>query len=280
MDLYGAIDTVIEQGKVNIKQAEGDYIGENGLLYCGKCHTKKQTEVNLLGKICRPMCLCKCEQEKRAKEEEARKEFELRQKIARNRDAGFPEAKMKTWTFENDDLKDPKLSQAMKRYVENFGEFCKNGKGLLLYGGVGSGKTYLAACVVNALLDKGYTCLMTNFARLSNTISGMFEGKQRYIDDINRNTLLVIDDLATERDTEYMNEIVFQLIDARYRSGLPLIVTTNLTGDELFNPKDMNKARVYSRLLEMCIPIEVEGKDRRKEKMKADYKKTKELLGL
>ena len=77
-----------------------------------------------------------------------------------------------------------------------------------------------------------------------------------------------------------MDEIVQSIIDSRYRSGKPLIVTTNLTAQELKNPLDIRKQRVYSRLFEMCIPIEVKGKDRRKEKLKSSYDELAGLLGL
>jgi DNA replication protein DnaC len=169
---------------------------------------------------------------------------------------------------------------AAKNYVANFNEFRKSGKGLLLFGTVGTGKTYAAACIANALIDKGYPVLMTNFARIANTVSGMWEGKQEYYDSLNRFPLLILDDLATERKTEYMQEIVFAVTDARYRAGLPLIVTTNLTSEELKHPSDISYQRTFSRLLEMCLPVRVEGKDKRLEKLKEDIQPMKDLLGL
>ncbi len=43
------------------------------------------------------------------------------------------------------------------------------------------------------------------------------------------------------------------MIDSRYRSGKPLIVTTNHTPDMLENPQDTAHARIYDRLIEMCL---------------------------
>ena len=57
-----------------------------------------------------------------------------------------------------------------------------------------------------------------------------------------------------ERGTEYGLEQVFNVIDSRYRSGKPLIVTTNLTLDDLHNPEDTAHSRIYDRLLSMCVP--------------------------
>lgn len=280
MNMDDMIEGFAKASETAIPVNDGDYIDEEGLLCCGKCHTRKQTRIEFNGKILTPRCVCKCEQERLKAEEEERKNREKMIKIREYRKMGFPDAEMSRWTFEKDDKQNKKVSNIAERYVENFDEMRKKNKGLLFFGEVGTGKTFLSACIANALIDKGYPCLVTNFARLTNTISGMYDGKQEYIDGLDRFTLLVIDDLASERDTEYMNEIVMNIIDARYRSGKPLIVTTNLTSEELKNPQDVRKQRIYSRLLEMCIPIEVKGKDRRKEKLKEDYLELNKLLGL
>ena len=184
------------------------------------------------------------------------------------------------WNFSNDDGQNEKITKLALKYVENFKEMLSRGKGLLFFGDVGTGKTFYSACIANALIDRGYPCMITNFSRLVNTISGMYEGKQEYIDKLNRFDLLVIDDLAAERDTEYMSEIVQTIVDSRYRAGLPTIITTNLTADEIKHPADVRKQRTYSRLLEMCVPVKVKGKDRRRQKLKDDYNELNELLGL
>lgn len=280
MDLSALIDGIEKRAAANIKAEQGDYIGDDGLLYCGKCNTKKQTRINVLGKEKTPYCLCKCEADKRDREEEERRRIEFQRKIKEYRRVGFPESDMEHWTFANADDPNDKIIAAARKYVDNFSEFREKGKGLLLFGTVGTGKTYAAACIANALIDKGYPVMMTNFARIANTVSGMWEGKQEYYDSLNRFPLLILDDLAAERKTEYMSEIVFNVIDSRYRAGLPLIVTTNLTSEELKHPSDISYQRTFSRLLEMCLPVKVEGKDKRLEKLKADIQPMKDLLGL
>lgn len=274
-----AIDNLVAASRNAIKANEGDYIVD-GLLYCCKCNTPKQVRVNVLGKEKTPYCLCKCETEKRDAEEAERKHRAFLEKVNRMRKIGFPDAEMERWNFSKDDQSNEKISLIAHRYVDNFNQMLKKGKGLLFYGTVGTGKTFISCCIANALIDKGYPCLVTNFARLTNTISGMYDGKQEYIDGLNKFALLVIDDLASERDTEYMNEIVTNIIDARYRAGLPLIITTNLTNEELKHPAEMRKQRIYSRLFEMCIPVEVAGGDRRKAKLIKDYKEMEDILGL
>lgn len=279
MSVQNAVESLIERSKTAIPTNDCDYIGEDGLLYCGKCHTKKQTEVMLFGTIRRPMCLCKCEAEKRDKEEAERKQADFGRKIKDLRRTGFPESNMQEWTFENDDMTNSRVTNAMKKYVENFDEMKKQGKGLLLYGNVGTGKTYAACEVANALIDKGYPVLVTNFARIINALQATFE-KQEYIDSFNRFSLLVIDDLGIERNTEFAKEQVFNIIDSRYRAGLPMIITTNLSIDKIKKPNDIENGRIYDRILERCFPIEVSGQSRRRKAIRESYDDMKNLLEL
>ena len=278
MNIANAIYGIEQRAAEAIKAEQGDYI-KDGLLHCGKCNTPKQTRIILFGKERTPMCLCKCAIEQRDKEEAERKRIEFERTVKRLRQAGFPESKMEDWTFASADGENEKIITVAKNYVENFSQMKKDGKGLLLFGTVGTGKTFVSACIANALIDKGYGVLMTNFARIANTVQGMFEGKQEYYDSFNRFPLLILDDLSAERKTEYMQEIVYNVIDARYQAGLPLIVTTNLTSDELKHPADVTNQRTFSRLFEMCIPLQVEGIDRRRDKLKDAHEKYKGILG-
>ena len=170
MSLENTVEDLIQNSYTNIPQNEGDYIGENGLIYCGKCNTPKQVEIECFGKTRRPMCLCKCATEKRDAEEREEKRRKFEERVKDLRRTGFPKGDMQNWTFANDDMANEKITKAMKNYVTHFAELKKQGKGLLLYGTVGTGKTFAACEVANALIDKGYPVLVTNFARIINQI--------------------------------------------------------------------------------------------------------------
>ena len=263
-----------------IKAEQGDYKEKDGLIYCGNCKTPKQVRIELNGVTMTPFCMCQCEKEKYEKEKAEDKARALREQIERNRRAGFPEEQMQKWTFEKDDRANEKISDICKRYVENFPKMKAKGKGLMFLGGFGTGKTFLAACIANALLDEGFSVLMTNFPRLVNTIHGMREGKQEYIDSLNKYSLLIIDDLGVERQSEYVAEIVQNIVDSRYRAGLPMVITTNLSPKDFSETQDIAKSRLYSRISEMCLPLIVKGVDRRKANAADSDRELAELLGL
>lgn len=258
----------------------GDYIGDKGLLYCGKCHTPKQIEVNICGTVKRPYCMCKCEEKAYQAQKEHMNKIQQQEAVERNKTSGFLDLDISQYGFEKDDLRNPEESKRARLYAESFEKMRELSTGLMFLGGTGTGKSFLAACIAKELINQGYKCLMTNFPRIINEVTGRFEGKQEYIDGFNHFDLLVIDDMAIERDTEYAAEIVHNIIDSRYRSGLPLIITTNLTIDEFTHPKDVRKARLYSRLKEMCVPVPLTGRDRRNEKAALKNKEVRKLLGL
>lgn len=276
MDLTKFIDGIEKSASVNIKAEQGDYVGEDGLLYCNKCNTPKQCRVNILGQVRTPMCLCKCEVERREREEAERKRIEFEKRVREMRRVCFLEAEMQNWTFEKDDGESSQIISIARKYVENFSKMHEDGKGLLLFGTVGNGKTFASACIANALIDKGYPCMMATFSDIAKDI---FDGKLSP-HDLNRYALLVLDDLMAERKTEYMQEIVFNVIDSRCKAGLPLIVTSNLTAEAIKNPADLAYQRIFSRLLEMCVPIEVKGEDRRRKILKDSFSEYSELLGI
>ena len=283
-------DNILARTFENISQAvseanptDDDDYEQDGLLYCGKCHTQKQTRIEILGKILTPPCSCKCVMDRIEKERREQEEAEKARRIASRRALCFGSAleKFGRQTFDADDKKgDTDAMISINRYAVNFEKMREIHKGLLIYGNTGVGKSFAAACIANYVIDLDHTCFMTDFSTIINELTGLYQGKQDYLDDLNRNTLLIIDDFAVERSTEYANEIVKNVIEMRYKSGKPLIVTTNLTADEIFNCKDITKKRVYSRLIEMCVPINFKGGDRRRNILADDYANLKELLNL
>lgn len=235
----------------------GDYRGEDGLLYCGKCHTQKQCRVTLFGQEDIVSCQCKCAVEKYEAEQKAMKRRDELARISNLRVQGIQDKAVREYTFANADMTEEIIK--CQKYVEHWPEMLESNSGLLFWGGVGNGKTFAASCIANALIDRGIPALVTSFPRILN--AGW--DKAEIISQMKRFPLMVIDDLGAERQSEYAQEIVYSVVDERYKTGKPLIVTTNLTLDEMNDPKNMDYRRIYSRIHEMCVPVLFKGGSRR-----------------
>ena len=94
-------------------------------------------------------------------------------------------------------------------------------------------------------------------------MNSAFSGRNEVVDRLCSYPLLVIDDFGMERGTEYALEQIYNIIDSRYRSRKPLIVTTNLTLTELKNPQDTAHARILVREsgTEPVVRVMVEAPD-------------------
>ena len=257
-----------------------DYVAEDGLLYCGSCNTPKEAFFpngrKLFGRDRHP-AECLCRQEAREKQEEEERTRLHHEKVRRLKLQGFTDWAMQNWTFENDHGQNPQM-QLARRYVNHWPEMREKNVGLLLWGGVGTGKSYTAGCIANALMEQEVAVCMTNFARIMNELNSTFAGRNEVVDKLCSYPLLVIDDFGMERGTEYALEQIYNIIDSRYRSRKPLIVTTNLTLTELKNPQDTAHARIYDRLLELCTPIACTGPSMRKNIGQAKLNLLKTLL--
>lgn len=255
-------------GLMVTKDEPGDYVGEDGLLYCGKCHTPKQTRLGFnpitgekVETIVPAVCQCQREADEEAERRAVRERF--RNDMARRREDGLSCPDGLRFTFAQDDRQHPKVSDACQRYVECWDEMKENNIGVLFYGSVGTGKSFLASCIGNGLLERQVPVAATNFPRLLNLLQGTYE-KQALLDRLSIYKLLIVDDLGVERDSAYAEEQIFNIIDARSSSELPVIVTTNLTLEELEHPTSMQYARIYDRVLEMCpIRLKLAGESRR-----------------
>lgn len=160
-----------------------DYVAEDGLLYCGSCKTPKEAFFpngkKLFGRDRHP-AECRCRQatrEKQEKEERARLHYE---KVQRLKLQGFTDWAMQHWTFANDHGQNPQM-QLAQRYVAHWPEMREKNVGLLLWGGVGTGKSFMAGCIANALMEQEVAVCMTNIARIMNELNSTFAGRNEVV---------------------------------------------------------------------------------------------------
>ena len=83
-------------------------------------------------------------------------------------------------------------------------------------GPVGTGKSFFAGCIANALLEQGERVMMTNFSRILNEMTSYQADKNQIIQNLVDYPLLIIDDLGIERNSEFALEQVYNVIDSRY----------------------------------------------------------------
>ena len=271
----------IEQFSGKSEPREDEYIDpSDGLLHCKACGGLRQTVIPNFGAsgYLTPRCICPCQMEAQRQRKEAEAQRERMDRIKRRKAQGLQDRYLYGYTFANDNGQNPLMDKA-RAYVEHWDEAYRNNIVLLLFGDVGTGKSFFAGCIANALLDRDVPVLMTNFHTILNKLTGMFsEDRVELIASLGTYDLLILDDLGVERSKEYAMEQMFHVIDCRYRSRKPMIVTTNLRLDAIKNPPDLAHARIYDRILECCAPILFPGKNFREERAAATKATAKQIV--
>lgn len=274
-----ALAAVIENAAEQNRPGENDYVDPaDGLFHCGTCGKPKQKRQELLGKVMTVPVMCRCREEEVQSMERSRME----DRIFFLKKNGFTDPVMENSRFEADLNPDSPESRACRSYAEHFDKFYQGGKGLALTGTVGTGKTFYASCIANALMEKLRPVLVTSISRYVRGMEGEYEKRNEQIDYLRQYDLVVFDDFGIERNTQYMNELVYAIIDGRIRSGKPMIITTNLTLDVLKKTDDIpvDTARIYDRILGSCIPIPFSGDNVRRQRARGEYLDFKKILGI
>ena len=257
-----------------------DYTGEDGLFILRELPPAQRSLLrrgqDLFGRDRHPK-ECDCQRKRRETLEAADREHKHREEVERLKRIGFTDPAMREWTFGNDNGKCPKWRKPVPMW-NNWEQIKDGNHGMILWGEVGTGKSYFAGCIANALMEKEVSVCMTNFALILNDLAASYKDRNEYIARLCSFPLLILDDFGMERGTEYGLEQVYNVIDSRYRSRKPLIVTTNLTLEELQNPEDTPHARIYDRLIEMCSPVCITGENFRKAKAREKMEQLKMLL--
>ena len=245
---------------------ENTYVGEDGLLYCTKCHTRRCTKnpVPMFGKRMPVTCDCMKEEERKAKEREA--QDEKQRKLDKLRGASLLGDRYKDTTFEKTDLDRPadfqKAFQRCQRYCIIADQALENGYGVYIYGDSGTGKTHLTACMCNELIAQYRQCLFTNFFEISKLIRSTWNGNadsEGIIKRICEVDFLFLDDLGTEQLTKngednWLQGQVFDIINKRYNNRKPTIFSSNYSMNELISDRGMMKKTV-DRIGEMSTAM-------------------------
>lgn len=251
-----------------------EYMGEDGLIHCAVCHEPVQQRIEDC-KLIFPDGIapaeCRCMRERRLKHEEEEKRRKAEERIAELQRWGFSDPAYMRHIFEQDKGYNPAARKAAEWYVETYHERRSKGEGLMFMGDTGTGKTFYACCIANALIKKGVPVWVTTMQPLLRK-AGDFSTADSVFNQIKTAELLILDDFGTSQNGARNLDLLFEIIDTRERSGLPLIITTNLAPSD-FKSSVLELKRIYSRIKGMCwnckgSPIIMSGADLRERKAK------------
>ena len=246
-------------------QASDDYIKDN-LIHCNNCNTPKQTVIKLMGQDKKVFCLCMCQSLKVEEEENRHRQIQQEYLNKQKSDSCFEDKSLKSKTFDATD-KNSKIYTLAFRYADNFDKMLKNNMGLILHGERGTGKTHISACIANSVLNQSYSVYMTKLSVLMSKMQENYsENKLHLLNKINDVDLFILDDMGTERHTETAMELIFDIIDKRYLSKKPIIISTNLTQEEFTNNENTQYRRIFDRIIENCTFVKSDIKNQRADK--------------
>lgn len=266
---------------------ENSYISD-GIEMCSKCHTPREKFVTVksdTGNIkitYKERILCQCEEEEYNRKLKLRYQEISMAKIEKLRAASLMDKRFYSQTFDKAIVNESNQNQMSicKNYVENFDAMLEKGCGLLFTGEVGTGKTYAAACIANALIEKKFPVVMTSFVKLIENVLKDYQSESSMMEMLDKADLLILDDLGAERKTEFALEKVYNIIDRRYRCGKPMILTTNIPLEKIKSESDIRYKRVYDRIIETVIPVQFSGSSLRRRNPIGKDEEIRRLLGV
>ena len=227
--------------------------------YCVFCRSEiEQKELNILGRVKYIWPTCKCVIQKQEDELRAAEELKRKREIESKFSISALGERFESSTF--DSFKDREgASEAFKRcldYCDNFDAYKE--VSLVIWGDPGNGKSHLAAAIAKTLKTQGKTTVFQTVAELLERIRNTFNSNNRETEKIILSALydcdlLILDDIGAEKISDWVLDVIFRIVDGRYRKMRPILYTSNFKPVDL---KDRVGPRVYDRLLGTSIIIE------------------------
>lgn len=271
------LENVMKNARKNNPPSPDDIFDAEGYRCCPVCGKRK--ECLPPGFTEKQPCVCDCGKNQRERDKERE------QRSARFRDANslpiyqhLHGRHIDACTFANHDGSNPRAKAIAERFVQHWDEVKKKGYWLNLWGVCGTGKTYLATCIVNALQDQEVPVLMTSTARLLSYITSRDDKGVEAVNSLSQFDLLVLDDFGAERQTPMMLEQLKIVVDARLESRLPMIITSNIDPTQFYQSHD-GLERLYDRM-KGCTGVELKGASKRGDLAAQQLKDMSRILGI
>ena len=148
--------------------------------------------------------------------------------------------------------------------------------GLIIYGNIGYEKTYLAACIVNKMIEQNKIVLMEKSSSIIDKIKESFnknELSENEITELYSNVdMLIIDDFGSENLSKWALEKLYKIISNRYDNELPIVITTRYNKEQLIEQLSTENfteiaEEIVEVLNEMCYGISIVEEIKAKEKV-------------
>ncbi len=285
-DLFAGIaEKFLKDQKIN----PGDTYDSEGFLVCGKCKKRRQAFMLMEDPTPdepdrkRPVKVtAQCDCDKRRELEEQKKEENrvAMERVNRLKKASLMEERLQSAKFDSFQITkhNERNLKLCKRYATAFDTMLEKNQGLLMWGRVGTGKSFAAACIANYLLDRGIPVMMTSLVKLLELIQSGDEKESDIISRMNSAKLVIFDDLGAERNTDYALEKIYNIVDSRYRKQLPMLFTTNLSITDMKEEADTRYKRIYDRVFESCYPMQFVGPSWRRIEASRRFEEMEELF--
>lgn len=147
------------------------------------------------------------------------------------------------------------------------------GRGLYLFGPVGTGKTHAACALALRAISEGTSARFATLAGIASRVRSSYgrrsgEAEEEVVNELVGCGLLVVDDLGKERATDFSLSLLYRIVDGRYGAMRPIVVTSNYPlpalAARLAGASDEEMAgAIVSRLAGTCDQVALGGPDRR-----------------
>jgi len=169
----------------------------------------------------------------------------------------------------------------------------RDGAGLLLVGGIGTGKTHLAVGILKELIaSRGCACLFCDYRELLKQIQNSYNESVKATElqvlrPVFEAEVLLLDELGAVKPSEWVWDTVSLILNTRYNDNRTTIITTNFADEPAAGvSKSLSPARaasrdetlgdrigerMRSRLQEMCRIVKMNGPDFRQKFKSASF---------
>lgn len=258
------------------KSCECDRDGNPYTQVCAGCGTPnhKVMYIPWLREYCEVPFMCECRL--RAQDGYAKTKTDRERAQAQDRLRAALPGKYRLCTLEG--MYQSKAKAVAVDFVEKWEDFYRGNLGLYIYGRMGVGKSYMAAAIANALIDRGVSVLFTDFTDLVNRMEEGYGNRNRVLAGLENYKLLVVDDYGCERGSAYMLEQIFSVMKRRLENAQPMIFTSNMPWSWVEDGTN-EWGRINGRIVEMCVPVLLEGDDKRKWAQAEKRRLSREIRG-